>query len=227
MAALVVGHRRDDGADAHQLAVVDLRPFGHGVGHAGDLVDHVLERTHLLEDADLLEEVVHVELPLEHPHRVLLGLLLVDDLLELLDQADHVAAAEDAAGHAVGAELLQAIGRLAHADELDRLAGDRLHRERGAAAGVAVELGEDDAVQVEAVVERLGRADGVLADHGVDDQQDVAGVGAPIDLGQLLHERLVDGEAAGGVEDDDVAPGLGATLSARSQISGGLPPGSE
>ena len=167
------------------------------------------QRPHLLEHADLLEEVVHVELPLEHADGVLLGLLLVDDLLELLDQADDVAASQDAAGHAVGAELLQALRRLAHTDELDGLAGDRLDRQRGAAAGVAVQLGEDHPVQVQAVVERLGGADRVLADHRVDDQQDVRRVDAPVDLGQLLHQRLVDRQPARGVEDDDVASALG------------------
>ena len=33
------------------------------------------------------------------------GLLFVDDLFELLDQADHGATTENAAGHALGAEL--------------------------------------------------------------------------------------------------------------------------
>jgi hypothetical protein len=71
------------------------------------------------------------------------------DLLELLDQADDVARAQDAAGHAVGPELLQPVRRLAHTDELDRLAGHRPDRQRGAAARVAVQLGQDDAVQVQ------------------------------------------------------------------------------
>ena len=80
---------------------------------------------------------------------------------------------EDPAGHAVGAELLEPVRRLAHTDELDRLARDRPDRQRGAAARVAVQLGQDDAVEVQALVERLRGADRVLADHRVDDQQDV------------------------------------------------------
>ena len=93
--------------------------------------------------------------------------------LEVLHQADDVAEAEDAAGQPLGAELLELVERLAHAEELDGLAGDLLDGERRAAAGVAVELGEDEAVEAEAPVE-LGRgAHRVLADHGVADQQDV------------------------------------------------------
>ena len=43
-------------------------------------------------------------------------------LFEVLHQADDVAHAEDAARHALGAELLELVERLAHAEELDRLA---------------------------------------------------------------------------------------------------------
>ena len=75
------------------------------------------ERSHLLDHPDLLEEVVEGEVALEHARGVFLGLLLVDDLLEVLHQADDVAHAEDAARHAVGAELLELVGRLADAGE--------------------------------------------------------------------------------------------------------------
>ncbi len=104
---------------------------------------------------------------------VLLGLLLVDDVLEVLHQADDVAHPEDAARHAVGAEDLELVGGLAHAGEDDGRAGDLLDAQRGAAAGVAVELGEDDAAHREAIVEGARGLDGVLADHRVDDEEDV------------------------------------------------------
>ena len=54
--------------------------------------------------------------------------VLVELLLRLLDQREHVAHAEDAAGHPLGMELLQGIEVLAGADELDRHAGDGLDR---------------------------------------------------------------------------------------------------
>ncbi len=45
-------------------------------------------------------------------------------------------------GHALGAELLELVERLADADEAHRRAGDLPHAERRAAARVAVELGQ-------------------------------------------------------------------------------------
>ena len=53
--------------------------------------------------------------------------------------------------------------------------------------------------------ERLGDADGLLAGHGVDDEQGLDRLHRRVDRGDLGHERLVDRQPAGGVEDDDVA----------------------
>jgi hypothetical protein len=78
-----------------------------------------------------------------------------------------------------------------------------------AAARVAVQLGQDDAVVGQPVVEGLGGGHRVLADHGVDHEEDVGRVAAPLDLLQLVHQQLVDGEPAGGVEDDGVAARFG------------------
>ena len=103
----------------------------------------------------------------------LLGLVLVELLLGLLDERHHVAHAEDPLRHAVGVEALELVELLARGREQDRLAGDRLDRQRGAAAGVAVELGHDHAVEVDGLGELLGDVDRVLAGHRVDDEQDV------------------------------------------------------
>ena len=84
---------------------------------------------------------------------------------------EHVAHAEDAAGHAVGPERLEAVDLLGDAGEDDRLAGDLLDRERRAAARVAVELRDDDAVEVHALRERLGGLHRGLAGHRVDDEE--------------------------------------------------------
>ena len=153
----------------------------------------------------MLLEVVEGELALAEPGLLLGHLLLVELLLGLLDQRQHVAHAEDAAGHAVGMELLQGVEVLAGADELDRHAGDGLDRQRGAAAGVAVELGHDHAVELQRLVERLGAADGVLAGHRVDHQVDLVGTDAAVDLRQLAHQLFVDVQPAGRVEDHHFA----------------------
>ena len=102
-------------------------------------------------------------------------------------------------------ELLEGVELLADADELDRLAGDRLDAEGRAAARVAVELGEDHAVNVELGVELVGAVDGVLAGHRVADEEDLLRLRAGLDVEQLRHQLFVNVEAAGGVEDHDVA----------------------
>ena len=133
-------------------------------------------------------------------------LLLVDGALGLLDEREHVAHAQDARGHAVGMEVLEVVELLAAAGELDGLAGDRPHGEGGAAAGVAVHLGEDDAVELHLLLELQGHVDRVLAGHGVEHQQDVVRLDRVADAHQLVHELLVDVQAAGGVDDEHVAP---------------------
>jgi hypothetical protein len=105
-------HRLDDRLDADQLAIVEVHVVGEAAGeHAaeGELVDEVLQRPHLLDHPHLLEEVLEGELAREHALGVPLGLLLIDDLLEVLHEADDVAHAQDAARHALGAELLELV----------------------------------------------------------------------------------------------------------------------
>src|SRR4029077_15028659 len=137
-------------------------------------------------------EVFEAEATFEQLLGVALGLLLVDDLLEVLHEADDVAEAEDAAGHAVGAEELELIDALAHTGEADRCTRDVAHRQGCATACVAVELGEEDTSQPDALMKRSGSLDRVLTDHGVDDEQDVLRPSLGLDVGELLHQRLVD-----------------------------------
>ena len=87
-----------------------------------------------------------------------LGLLVVERLLGLLDQGEHVAHAEDARGHPLGVEDVEVVELLAVGREHHRLAGDRRDRQGRAAAGVAVELGEHDAVEADPLAERLARS---------------------------------------------------------------------
>ena len=143
------------------------------------------------------------------PERALLGegvgLGLVELFFGAFEQGGDVAHAEDAADDAVGVEGFEGVGLFAGAEELDGLAGDLADGEGGAAAGVAVHFGEDGAGDGEAVVEGLGGVDGVLAGHGVGDEEDFGGVEELFELGHLVHEGFVDAEAAGGVDDEDVA----------------------
>ena len=103
-----------------------------------------------------------------------------------------------------GWKRLEVAQLLAGGGEQDRLAGDRLDGQRGAAAGVAVELGEDHAVELRGLGELLGDVDRVLAGHRVDDEQHDVRLDALLDVRELLHQRLVDVQAAAGVDDQDV-----------------------
>lgn len=132
------------------------------------------------------------------------GLFLAEGLLGLLDQGEHVAHAEDAGRHAVRVERVELVQLLAVGGEHDLAAGDVRDGERGTASGVAVELGEHDTVEADAVAEGLGGVDRVLTDHGVDDEEDLVGADGVADVRGLLHQLLVDAEAAGGVDDHDV-----------------------
>ena len=74
-------------------------------------------------------QIVEVEaLALGDLLRQLLGFFHVDRTAHFLDQRDHIAHAQDAAGHSVRIEGFERIALLAHADEQQRAAGDLAHR---------------------------------------------------------------------------------------------------
>ena len=83
--------------------------------------------------------------------------------------------------------------------------GDGLDGERGAAARVAVELRQHDAVERDSLLERARDRDRLLPRHRVDDEEDVHRLHRVADVRELVHQRLVDLEPAGGVHDHHVA----------------------
>ena len=105
---------------------------------------------------------------------------------------------------ALGVEHFEAVDLLAGAGELDRRAGDLPHRKCRAAARVAVGLGEDDAGQRQRFLERLRGVDRILALHRVDDEQRLDRLQRRMQVGDLFHQRFVDREAPGGVDEQHV-----------------------
>ena len=217
LSSLLRRHRVDDRLDALQLPVVDglLRGARHLAG-AGDQLQDLADRPHLLDLAQLAAEVLQREARLHHALRDALGFLLVDGLLRALDQRQDVAHAQDALGEAIGVERLQAVGALAGADEADRQAGDAADAERRATTGVAVHLGQHQSGDRQPMVERLGHLHGLLAGHGVDDQQRLGWRHRAGDAHQLVHHRLVHVQPAGGVEQHDVHARAGGPPPRRS-----------
>ena len=123
---------------------------------------------------------------------------------------------EDALREPIGMERLEPVGPLAGPEERDRQAGRGADAERRAAARVAVHLRQHEAGDRQLGVERLRDADRLLAGHRVDDEQRLGGRDGAGDPHQLVHHRVVDVEAAGGVEDHDVDARAVARPRARS-----------
>src|SRR5919199_1667743 len=197
-------HRQDDRLDAVDLALVDLHLRELLARQTGEHPEDRLQRPHPAQRLELLEEVLERELVAAQLALELARLVLLELLLGLLDERHDVAHAEDPLRHPLGVEALELVELLAHAREQDRLAGDRLDAQRRAAARVAVELGHHHAVEVHRGGELLGDVDGVLAGHGVDDEEDRVRADRLADLHQLAHQRLVDVEAPGRVDDQHV-----------------------
>src|SRR5690606_7808780 len=201
VAALLLGHARDDSLDAGDLLVVDLHARRQELAGPGDHLQDLAERADLLQLPHLDEHVLEREVA-EVLH---LPVVVRLEGLRLLDQREDVAHAEDAPGDAVGVEGLQPTQLLARAREVDRLARHVLGREGGAAAGVAVELRHDQARHAHALVELASHGQRLLARHRVDHEHLLGGRDQARELGELVHQRLVDLQAPGGVDDDEVA----------------------
>jgi hypothetical protein len=201
--ALAAIHGLDDGFGFVEFFLGDFDVLKGGAD-AGEEAHDLFERSHLADAAHLIEEVIEGEGGVGHLGFELGGFDLIEFGLGLFDEGEDVAHAEHALGDALGVELFEGVEFFADANEFDGLAGDGFDGEGGAAAGVGVELGEDDAVEFELFVEGFGGVDGVLADHGIDDEEDLMGLDLDVDGFEFVHQRLIDVEAAGGVEDDDV-----------------------
>ena len=77
--------------------------------------------------------------------RQLLCLSAVYLALDIFDQRQHVAHAEDTGGNTIRVERLERFSFLAHAEELNRLTCDVTNGERRTAAGVTVHFGQHHA----------------------------------------------------------------------------------
>src|SRR2546428_60590 len=142
MAALLGRHGADDGVEAGEICLLGAELPGGALEqlaerqHAEDLI----ERSHLADLLELVAKILQREGVLAELAHQLLGRLLIDGLLRLLHQRQHVAHPQDPRGDAVGVEGLQRLRLLAHPDERDRAARDlaaaaRAGRRRGRPAG--------------------------------------------------------------------------------------------
>src|SRR5581483_11159191 len=161
------GHRIDDGHDAGDLFFVHLDVLE--VFERTELRHHaqqVLQRAQLANLLDLIAKIAERELVVDELALHLLGGFLIDALLHLVDEREHVAHAQNARGHAIREERLQRVHLLADTDELQRLVGDGADRQSRAAARVAVHFRENDAGDAEPFVKLVGGFHRVLTGHG-------------------------------------------------------------
>ena len=182
--------------------------------HAGDHAHYLVDGTEFFGLSQHVFKVVQGELAFAEPGFLLGHFILIDFLLRLFDQRNHVAHAQDPAGHAVGVEFLERVEMFAGADELDGHAGNGLDRQGGPAPGVAVEFGHNHTVQLQGLVKSLGAQDRVLPGHRVDHQENLIRPHAAVDLGELSHQLLVDVQPAGRVQDKRVAAAHGGLAAA-------------
>ena len=207
-ASFLLGHRQDD-----RLLPSDHRIIDAGCGDLllhlskpGEHAHDAAESTHLLKLAKLRKEVVHVELTLCHALGKALGFLLLDILRRLFDKGDDIAHIEDTSGHPRRIEFLQRVLLFADTDQLDRAAGDLAHRQRGTATRITVKARQHDAGDVDSLVEGGRRGHGVLTGHRVGDQQYLVRIGQRLHLAKLGHQPFINGDPAGGIEDQNVEP---------------------
>ena len=159
---------------------------------------------HALHLLQLHAQVFEVELALGHFLGERFGLVGLDRLGSLLDEADDVAHAEDTAGHALGIERLDRIELLARTGKLDRLARDIAHRQRRTATRIAVHAGQHHAGQRHFAGKALRHIDRVLPGQAVDHQQHFGRRRYAGDGLHLGHQRFIDMEAARGIEQQHV-----------------------
>ena len=135
-------------------------------------------------------------------HRSLL--VLLDRVLGLLDQAEN-AHAEDARRHPVGVEVLELVELLADRRKLDRLAVTALTESAApprASPSSFVSTTPSNATRSWNASATATASWPVMESRT---SSTLCGFAALPDVCELLHERLVDLETAGGVDDHDIA----------------------
>ena len=137
---------------------------------------------------------------------------LIDLVLNLFDQRQHIAHAKDALGHAIGIKRLERVVLLANADELYRLTSDLLDRQRRPATRIAVHLGQYDTRNANASMKFFRRSHGVLPGHRIRDEKDFHRMRFTFDTDQLFHQLVIDVQPAGCVYQKCVVAGIARML---------------
>ena len=133
---------------------------------------------------------------------------MVDVQSGLLDQRHDVAHAENAAGNALGVEVLEPVELFARAHQLDGLARHLAHRKGCTAAAVAVDTRQHDARDADPLIEVARERHRVLARQGIRNEKGLVGFHDVAHGGCFREQLLVDREATCCVEHHDVVAAL-------------------
>ena len=170
-----------------------------------EFFDDARDRSHILHLRNLALEVFQVELVAGLD---LLGELfngfLVDRLLNIFDERDDVAHAEDTTSHLLGIKELEAVELFSQADELDGFARDHAHRKGSTTAAVTVKLGQHNTCERQTFVKGTGRVNSVLTEHGVDHKKRFGRVEEIGQIAYFLHHGFVNGQTAGRIDNKHV-----------------------
>ena len=125
---------------------------------------------------------------------------LIELVLDLFDQRQHVAHTEDALRHPIRIERLKRVILLADANEFHRLPDHLLDRERRTAAGIAIHLGKYDTGYADPSMKLFRRSYRVLSGHRIRHEQNFRRMRFAFNLHQLFHQLIVDVQTSGRID---------------------------
>ena len=102
-------------------------------------------------------------------------------------------------------EHLELIQFLPRAGQLDRFAGDGLQAEGRATASVAIQFCQDGTGDVQRLIKMRRHIHRFLAGGGIEHEQNFLRLNEVAQTNQFLHERAVNLQTSGGVEDKRIA----------------------
>ncbi len=206
VATLFFGHRLDNGFDGFKGIITDVHIFD-GLAHTRDHGHQVFDITHFFHLLQLRVKILEVELVLANLLVEALSFFLIKHLLGFLYQRNHIAHAEDTAGHTVGIEGINSFHLFACTYKLNRFFYYGTNRERRPTARIAVQLGKHHARKVQAVVEGLGGIDGILSRHGIYYKEDFLRIKGFFYSRNLLHHFLIYSQASGSIHNHNLFVG--------------------
>ena len=132
------------------------------------------------------------------------GGFFINTFLDVFNQGQYVAHAEDTAGKTVGVERFEAVDFLADTDKFNRFAGHMAYGQCRTAARVAVHLGQYDTGQRQGFIKCLRSVHCILTQHGINNEQSFNRVDRRMKRFDFVHHLFIDCQTAGGIDHQDI-----------------------